>query len=105
MSINMLEKSIKYFNECNLEKLTDCFHKDIIFYNLADNSILMKGIKNCTEALRKNTADKDFMWSVENSLKFGNIEIVYSSSGPNKNKVVVIAEIEDGLIKNVWEAF
>jgi hypothetical protein len=101
MKENVVEKAVRYFNECDLDRLVECWHDDIIVYNLKENTVIAKGKALMKELTMEECENKDEIIFVENTIEIGNLYIILKKSDKDK-KDLSICEVENDLIKRVW---
>ena len=105
MKENIVEKSVNYFNNNDINGLADCWHEEIVTYNLKTNKVLTKGKAELKEVNRESTEDNESQITIESKIEVGNIIIIHKSYKGTKKQGVSICEIKDNLIKKVWYIF
>ncbi len=99
---NIVEEAVSRFNDHDIDKLAECWHEDIIIYELLTNKIIAKGKSELKEFNREETKNRENHITIENQIKIGKMVIIHKSYRGSDYQDVSICEIEDNLIKNVW---
>lgn len=100
----VLEKATDLFNDQDIEAMKEFWHQDISIYDLETNQLIVRGKNNVYELNKPYTLDPNRKIILNNVITFGNTQIGYKTFSHKEDHNIVICEIEDDLIKNVWSA-
>lgn len=105
----IVQKQLDFYNNHDLESFISTYDDDIEIYDLADNSIMIKGKEKLKNNYRERFEILKVHAEIKNRIVVGNKVIDHEHvTGLEKDKVkkaVAVYEIKNNLIKRVWFVF
>jgi len=101
---SIVYKATECFNNQDIDGMAKYWHDDITIYDLESNEVVCKGVEDVYEMDKPLCLDPGRRIVIKNMVVRGNFEVAYKRFSHKEDINIVICEIENGLIKNVWGA-